>query len=233
MDPRHRSRGSWSAAPPALEETQTTPPARPGYVPASDSCWTIGLGASYAASGCEHFGVSQTTQATATRYRWLSCNPDGTVSPLPDLALPTPIWSVTPAADPGDPPMVRAEIEIPNPEGGAYGDPYWVKIYKTEADHHIVLDELLLDDPLVAGAETEIEWELLQAKPGQGLVLNEAPLGNGAHAVVRRYEFYAYNTAFGLANGYVNPENPPPRRARRRGRPSRRARRCRRRPSRR
>lgn len=183
-----------------------TPPAAPGYVPAADSCWTIGLGAAYWTSGCEHFGTSQTTQPTATRYHWLSCNPDGTKSPLPDIGLPTPIWVVVPPAAPADPPVVRAEIEIPNPEGGAYGEPYWVKIYKTEADAGIVLDDLLLDNALIANAETEIEWELLQAKPGQGLVFNEAPLGAGAEAVIRRYEFYRYQTDWGLANTFIDPE---------------------------
>ena len=199
-----RYQGAWDPATQTFQ--QKTPPAAPGYVPRSDSCWTIGLGAAYASSGCEHFGVSQTTQATSTRYRWLSCNPDGTVSPLPDLGLPTPNWSVQPPAVPAAPEVVRAEIEIPNPEGDPYGEPYWVKIYKTEADHPIELNELLLDDPLVEGAEVEIEWELLQSKPGQEFVFNEAPLGAGAEAVVRRYEFYHYNTAWGRTHTYIDPD---------------------------
>lgn len=184
-----------------------TPPAAPGYVPAYDSCWTGGLGASYAGSGCEHFGVSQTRQPTATHYRWLECHPDGSVSPLPDIGLPAPNWTVTPPAQPGNPPVVRAEIEVPNPEGTPYGDAYWVKIYKTEADGPIELEQLLLDDALVAGAATEIEWELMQARPGNAVAFNEAELGDGAESVVRRYEFYHYNTAWGRANGYVDPEN--------------------------
>jgi hypothetical protein len=133
---------------------QSTPPAAPGYVPADDSCWTGGLGAAYEASGCEHFGVSQTTQATATRYHWLSCNPDGTTSPLPDIGLPTPAWTVTPPAAPADPPVVQAAIEIPNPNGDAYGDPYWVKIYKTEIERLAVLDDLLMENAEVANAPT-------------------------------------------------------------------------------
>lgn len=197
--------GTWDSA--SQTWLQKTPPAAPGYVPADDSCWTLGLGAAYDASGCEHFGVSQTTQPTATRYRWLDCHPDGSVSPGPEIGLPTPVWTVTPPVVAGDPPVVRAEIAIPNPDGGLYGEPYWVKVYKTEAEDPIELEQLLLDDPLVAGAETEIEWELLQAKPGQGLVFNEGELGAGNDAVVRRYEFYHYQTAWGLANGYVDPEN--------------------------
>jgi len=195
--------GAWDPATHTF--LQSTPPAAPGYVPAADSCWTGGLGSGYSSSGCEHFGVSQTTQATATRYRWLSCNPDGTTSPLPDIGLPTPVWSVEPAPIPADPPVVRAEIEIPNPEGGAYGEPYWVKIYKTEIDRLAVLDDLLMENAEVAEAETEIEWELLQAKPGQGIVFNEAPLPDGAEAVIRRYEFYRYNTDWGRVNTYIDP----------------------------
>jgi hypothetical protein len=113
---------------------------------------------------------------------------------------------VTPAPVPADPPIVRAEFAVPDPDGGAYGEAYWVKIYKTEADHQIVLDELLLDDPQIEGAATEIEWELIQDKPGQGMVFNEAELGAGNEAVMRRYEFYRYNTEWGSANTFIDPE---------------------------
>ena len=85
--------------------------------------------------------MSQTTQATATRYRWLACNPDGTVTPLADIGLPSPVWNVVPPPIPGNPPVVQAEIEIPNPEGTPYGEAYWVKIYKTEAEDAVVLDD--------------------------------------------------------------------------------------------
>jgi hypothetical protein len=198
-----RYQGEWDPA--TRTFLQKTPPAAPGYVPADDSCWTGGLGAAYESSGCEHFGVSQTTQATATRYRWLSCNPDGTSSPLPEIGLPTPVWVVTPPAVAGDPPVVRAEVEIPNPEGGLYGEPYWVKIYKTEIDRPAVLDDLLMENPDVELAETEIEWELMQARPGLGLVFNEAPLPAGAEAVIRRYEFYRYDVEWGRTHTYVDP----------------------------
>jgi hypothetical protein len=185
---------------------QSTPPAAPGYVPRNDSCWTVGLGAAYESSGCEHFGVSHRGARGATRYRWLSCNPDGSHSPLPEVGLPAPNWVVDPPAAPGEPEVVRAEIEIPNPEGDPYGEPYWMKVYKTEAEHGIELEQLLLDDPLVEGAEVEIEWELVQAKPGEEMAFHEAPLGEGAEAVVRRYEFYRYNTEWGRANSYIDPD---------------------------
>lgn len=186
--------------------TQVTPIAAPGYVPRYDSCWTGGLGASYAGSGCEHFGISSTKQATATKYQWLdgdaatgTFTPLGGISPTP---LPAPVWNVQPAA-PGAQPVVQAEINIPNPEGLAYGDAYWVKVFKTEVDHPIDLNNLLLDDPLMAGAATEVEWELLQVKPGvPDVALNEGALGVGNQAVLRRYEFYKYNKDWGLSNYY-------------------------------
>ena len=200
-----RYRGVWDPATQTF--LQSTPPAAPGYVPRNDSCWTIGLGAAYDSSGCEHFGVSYHAVGGPTHYHWLSCNPDGTVSPLPDLGLPAPHWSVVPPAAPGQPEVVRAEMEIPNPEGAPYGEPYWMKVYKTEGDQPIELEQLLLDDPLVAGAAVEIEWELIQAKPGQQMAQQEAPLAAGAEAVVRRYELYHYNTAWGRTHTYLDPDS--------------------------
>lgn len=188
-----------------------TPPAAPGYVPAADSCWTGGLGSAYDASGCEHFGVSQTTMPTATRYRWLACDDTGgTTPPLAEIGLPTPVWTVSPPPAPNAAPVVRAEVAIPNPEGGAWGEAYWVKIYKTEIERPAVLEDLLMEQDAIAGAETEIEWELMQAKPDRGLVFNEAPLGAGAEAVIRRYEFYRYDIDWGRSNTFIDPKTGQP-----------------------
>src|SRR4051812_24592455 len=57
-----------------------------------ESCWSIGAGAAYAESGCEHFGVSTTAgrfpnAAKTVTYRWL----------VPDPASPGTL--VTPPAD--------------------------------------------------------------------------------------------------------------------------------------
>lgn len=195
---------------------QRTPPAAPGYQPRQDSCWTGGLGPQYEASGCEHFGVSQRTQATSTRYRWLRCNPDGTTSPMADLGLPAPVWTRQPPPVVGAPEVVRAEIEIPNPEGQPYGEPYWVKIYKVEVEDPVLLHDLLMEDADVENAEVEIEWELMQSKPGEEFAFNEAPVAPEAGAVIRRYEFYRYDVAWGRThlwdnNGtlepYVDPES--------------------------
>jgi len=199
-----RYQGQWDPATQSF--LQSTPPAPPGYVPRNDSCWTGGLGTGYASSGCEHFGVSHRSQALSTRYRWLACNPDGTTSPLPDIGLPSPTWVVTPAPFPANPPVVRAEFDIPNPEGAAYGEPYWTKIYKTEVGQEAVLEDLLMENPAVANAATEIEWELLQSKPGADLAFNEAPVAAGDAGVLRRYEFYHYNEAWGRTHTFIDPE---------------------------
>lgn len=210
-----RYASSWDPATQTF--AQITPMAAAGYVPRSDSCWTLGLGASYAGSGCEHFGISHRGQATRETYHWLTGDAaTGTLTPLGSIvALPAPVWSVQPAA-PGAQPVVRAEFVIPHEPAQAYGDAYWVKIYKTEVDHEIDLNNLLLDDPLIANAPTEIAWELLQAKPGADIAMNEAELGVGIQAVLRRYEFYRYNDAWGSVNyfddngvptTYVDPAN--------------------------
>ncbi len=197
-----RYESSWDAA--LNQFLQETPIVTPGFVPNSHSCWSGGLGAGYSGSGCEHFGVSLRKQASATKYRWLTGDPlTGLLSAIDgDIALPAPLWQASPPAVAGDPPMVEAEIEIPNPEGRQYGDAYWVKIYKTEVDHPVALDNLLLDDVALANEAVEIEWEMLQAKPGALLALNQDVLGNGNEAVIRRYEFYSYNTAWGSTHFY-------------------------------
>lgn len=197
---------------------QATPVAVPGYVPATDSCWTGRLGGNYAGSGCEHFGVSYNGVGGKTTYHWLCGDPaTGTLTPEPSITpLPAPVWSVQPPAVAGAPEVVRAEFEIPHEQAAQYGEAYWVKIYKTEGQDAVELNNLLLDDPLMANAGMEIEWELLQAKPGQNMAFNEAELGAGNVAVARRYEFYHYNTQWGSThtfddNGvptpYVDPDN--------------------------
>jgi hypothetical protein len=175
------------------------------YVPGSDSCWSGG-GIGYPSVPCDHFGVGTIGSPAKINYRWLvedAAHP-GTLKPFAtNVSLPSPNWIVTPGP-PGAQPVVRAEIEIPHPEGNLRGDAFWVKIYKTEVDHPIKLENLLLDDALVADAKTEIEWELLQAKPGAGMAFNEGALGAGNQAVVRRYEFYKYNKDWGSSNTYLD-----------------------------
>lgn len=168
------------------------------YTPQSDSCWSLG-GIGYPNVPCDHFGVSTLGQPAKVNYRWLVEDAAnlGTLKPFAtNVALPVPNWVITPPAQAGGQPMVRAEFEIPNPEGDLYGQPYWVKIFKTENAGPLEIENLVIGNLLIQNADTEIEWELLQARPGQdNIVFNEAEVGIGNEngAVVRHYEFYKYN----------------------------------------
>src|ERR1051326_5938790 len=65
------------------------------------------------------------------------------------------------------------------------------------------LDELMGGNPAVPdgnNAVPETGWKLLQYNPTSngksGILHNQAQLGNGSHAVVRRYEHYAYTGTY-------------------------------------
>jgi hypothetical protein len=168
-------------------------------------------GAAYATSGCEHFGVSLTKNAVKTTYRWLveDANAPGTLAAVdPPVAIPGPVYLVTPPAQAGEAPVLEAEIEAPEaPEGPElYGDAQWVKVFKTELQREVNLDELLSDNAVVPqdAAHAEVEWEILQADPpsnsrgrqGRGRRGNSGPLAAGTRAVVRRYEIYQFTGAY-------------------------------------
>jgi VCBS repeat protein/FG-GAP repeat protein len=178
-----------------------------------EKCWTLGAGAAYAASGCEHFGVSTLRNPIQTTYRWLVGNAaTGAFSPaaIPPVAIPQPTTALTPPAIPGAAPEVRVQIAgvnpvvIPGPVAiqRRYGTAVWVKVYKTELRRDADLDELVGGHPnhvveaaKNAGAETE--WKLLQfdkvnPTKGSSLLVNHGTPHGGSAAVVRRYEFYKY-----------------------------------------
>jgi hypothetical protein len=118
-----------------------------------------------------------------------------------DIALPAPIWTAQPPAAPGLPPVVIAEVPAPPPPPAQFGDAQWVRVFKTEQPGKVDLDQLVGDNHAVVpenAAQLEVNWSLLQADPpgiGQrrrGKLANQGNLGNGNHAVVRRYEYYKY-----------------------------------------
>lgn len=181
-----------------------------------ESCWTgggIGYGPS---TPCDHFGVGTVGNATQTRYSWLveAAPGSGLLSPV-TAALPAPVWQVTPAANPAQPPVVVARIQAPAPPEAPepqFGEPVWVKVYTTEFENKVGLEELLGGNPKIeqAKSKTEIEWQLLQTDPGNpnaGQLENGGAAAVGAHAeaVVRRYEFYHYTGAFDPANHEAKP----------------------------
>jgi len=181
-----------------------------------ESCWTgggIGYGPS---TPCDHFGVGTVGNASQTRYSWLveSSPGSGVLSPV-TAALPAPAWQVTPSPNPAQPPVVVARIQAPAPPETPepqFGEPVWVKVYTTEFEEKISLEELMGGDPKIklAKSETEIEWQLLQTDPGNpnaGQLENGglAAVGDKSESVVRRYEFYHYIGAFDPENHEAKP----------------------------
>jgi hypothetical protein len=176
---------------------------------AGHQCWSLGLGAAYPTSGCEHFGVGLIRTPTATTYRWLVGDPaTGIISQFAGapVAIAQPALAVVPAA-PGLAPEVQAVINAPAPVAPAhrYGRAEWVKVYKTENAGRVDLDQLIIDGagnvvPNKDNAVAETEWKLLQfdiTNPDKGssqLKSHGSPNGN-SHSVIRRYEFFKYSGA--------------------------------------
>jgi hypothetical protein len=206
-----RWKSPWDAA--AQRFTQATPIPVSMKVAPGESCWTLGMGAAYYAAGCEHFGISAYRNATRVTYRWLVADPQTPGNLVPSTALvplPPPVWTVVPppAQQPAAAPVVVAEVEAAEaPEPWRYGDAQWVKVYKTEHAREVELEELMGGDPVVPqeAGQVETEWTLLQQDPvnggggnqrRRGKLANQGDLRAGIHAVVRRYEYYAYSGAY-------------------------------------
>ena len=98
---------------------------------------------------------------------------------------------MTPDPVAGNPPVVAAQIQAPAPENEAqFGEAIWVKVFTTEFEDPIGLEELVGDNAKVQQAETEIEWQLLQTDPGNPLAGQlesgyGAPVGPNAERVGR------------------------------------------------
>lgn len=207
--------GQWNPA--TQQFSQMTPPYS-GTVATGESCWTIGLGSRYANAGCEHFGISTTVLPSRVVYRWLVPDPNNpgqlmyymggavaTPTPTP-VAIPQPVIVAAPPAQPNAQPAIDFQIQLPPlppPPFVAppqWGDAKWVKVYKSEADNVVDLDDLMAGNPVVPDeSKAETPWKLLQSNPnnpGSGVMHSSGTPANGKHAVVRRYEFYKYTGAF-------------------------------------
>ena len=95
--------------------------------------------------------------------------------------------------------MVVARIQAPKVEPGEpqFGLPIWVKVYTTETEGPVGLEELVGNGEKIeiAKSHTEIEWQLVQKEfnnPASGFIETGGEAGAGADAVIRRYEFFAY-----------------------------------------
>jgi len=147
-------------------------------------------------AGCEHFGFSVTTQPTATRFYWLDQNSQR-IGAMPQT-IPNATWAFVPGGGGGGgggggAPMLQAEVQVPEPAEviAQRPDSIWMKVFKTELDREVNLDELMSAGGVVPedAAEVETEWELLE---GGKMKAAQAALGDGKRAVIRRYEFFEY-----------------------------------------
>src|SRR5260370_42263599 len=92
----------------------------------------------------------------------------------PKLQIPQPVVTVIPPAQVGNPPQVVFQIQaeppppppIPKPVP-QYGDAKRVKVYKTELQREVGLDELIDDNPIVPQDASLLQtgWKLLQFNP--------------------------------------------------------------------
>ena len=174
--------------------------------------------------GCDHYGIVMTTMAANVAYHWLVADPQnpgqlmpfagapipGAPIPLfppPPIPVPMPHPIVQVIPQPAAPPVVVFQIKVPPPPPAPpavippppqFGDAKWVKVYKTELQREVGLDELVGDNPIVPQdpALVEIGWKLLQFNPhsaSSGVLTNQGAMGSGSRSVIRRYEFYKYS----------------------------------------
>lgn len=179
------------------------------YATPGESCWTGGGSGYGPATPCDHFGVGLRANPTKTTYSWLVEQTPGSATLVnATSSVLAPVWTVTPApppppGNPPPPPLVVAKIVAPEPAAYEFGTAIWAKVFTTEIEHAVALEDLLGGNPLVQQAEqnTEIEWQLLQkdsGNPNSGQLENgnAAPVGALAQSIIRRYEFYAFTGAY-------------------------------------
>lgn len=204
---------------PATGQFTISTPVANGTVASGESCWTIGLGSRYPDAGCEHFGISTLRNPTNIVYHWLVADPNnagkltyyfGNTVPLPNapppppipVPIPQPVINVIPPVQQNAAAVVDFAIPVaPAPQPLQWGPAQWVKVFKQDLDNEVELNDLMGGNPAVPedAAEAETPWKLLQMNPhsaNSGVLHNQAQVGNGKHAVVRRYEFYAYTGKF-------------------------------------
>ena len=177
------------------------------YSTPGESCWTGG-GSGYGSSTpCDHFGVGLSANPTKTIYSWLVEETPGSANLINETSnVLAPTWTVTPQppspANPVGAPVVIAQIVAPQEieeTSWEFGKAIWAKVFTTELDHSVELEDLLSGNPDLEQAEqnTEIEWQLLQKdfkNPLSGILENggAAPVGENAETILRRYEFYDF-----------------------------------------
>ncbi len=201
----------WASAWDAANQRFTTSTVKPAvFQPtAGHSCVMTNI------VGCDHYGVYfgyySVVKPTAVNYYWLVEDPNNPGQLMrfsgPQVQIPQPTVAVLPPAQPGLAPQVAFQIEaappppppIPKPVP-QHGEAKWVKVYKTELLHEVVLEDLVADNPeipqAVGAGAVETAWKLLQFNPNtngnSGVLRNQGGLNGGSRSVVRRYEFYKF-----------------------------------------
>lgn len=174
------------------------------FITPGDNCWSGG-GVGYGPSTpCDHFGVGTLGNPTKTTYSWLLETPTPGVLAKGAVNIPAPIWNVVNPVQPGAQPVVIAQIQAPPPpepidNEPQFGTAIWAKVFTTEFDNPVGLEELVGNNNKIEQAKnnTEIEWQLLQTDPGNpdaGKLENggAAPVGENMQTIIRRYEFYEF-----------------------------------------
>lgn len=146
------------------------------FVTPGDNCWSGG-GVGYGAgTPCDHFGVGTNGNPTKTTYSWLVETDTPGVLTNGTVNLPAPAWTVEPALPapgaPPAPPIVVAQIRAPAAEiESQFGTAIWVKVFTTEFEREVRLEDLVGGNPVInlAKSKTEIEWQLLQTDPDNPL----------------------------------------------------------------
>ena len=175
----------------------------------------------YRTSGCDHFGVhlsysTAASKATTAAYRWMfedPNNPGQLIASTNNIFVPTPVYTWVAPAVPAAPPVLVVVIQVPPPPPPPpavppqFGNATWMKVYKTEMNREVFLDELTADNAIVpqGPAQIETDWVLLQPAPPtspfdnrrrRNRHVNQGGVNAGTRAVLRRYETYAYTGAY-------------------------------------
>jgi hypothetical protein len=165
--------------------------------------WVAGT---YQDGGCEHFGVRTVNANGTVASRWLCEEPStpGTLLAIdPPTAVAGPAYFVQPPVIVNNPPVLVVEVVAPEPAEvvGQYGDAQWERVFRTELQRPVALDELVADNPNVVPmnlAQLEADYSILQDEPAAGGKGNrrrhrhQSDLAPTTRSVVRRIELYRF-----------------------------------------
>ncbi len=142
--------------------------------------------------GCEHFGFSVVKQPTNTRFFWLGQG-YAQIGTTP-LSIPNASWTYVPPA--GGQGAMQAVVAPPPPEvpEAMLPDSLWMKVYVTELDRQVGLDELISGPGSIVPQDVpETEWSLLEGGVPE---MAEVSIADSTQAVIRRYEYFKYVGAY-------------------------------------